>query len=64
MKDKIIINSVYIPVIGIFIGIALIGTEYGKRILNEPRAVMRMMICHLLIPELVVALYLIIFKFL
>jgi hypothetical protein len=45
---KLIIKSVYIPVIGIFIGLWLItDEEYGKLLLREKHSVAWMLISHI-----------------
>ena len=49
MLEKIILKSVYIPIIGIIIGLILNGTKYADMILNEKHAIIYCMISHILI---------------
>jgi len=53
MKEQIIIKSVYIPIIGLVIGIFLIGTNYQDKICNEKHTVIWMMLSHVLIAEII-----------
>jgi hypothetical protein len=61
MKDRVIPKLVYIPVIGIFIGIILIGTKYHNKMLNESNATIKCMLVHLLVPEMIGLLYVLIY---
>ncbi len=52
---------VYIPVIGIFIGIVLsLSDKYGDKILNERHSFLWCMLAHLAIPEILALIYFII----
>ncbi len=55
IKDKIIIKSVYFPVIGLFLALFLaLGNKYNNKILNERHANLWMMLSHLITAEIIV----------
>lgn len=58
--EKIISKLVYIPVVGIFIGIFLsLSNKYGDKILNERHSFLWCMTAHLMIPEILALIYVI-----
>jgi len=57
--ERLIIKSVYIPIIGLIIALFLINTKYYDKILQERYAVIWMMFFHIAVSEIIIILILI-----